>query len=116
MSKIFVCFIGSDGSGKSTLAENVFVNTRKKGIKVKKAYGRHKPIFMKFANSVGIRLFFKNNDMFSDYNKYLREKKIFYKKTSKLVHIYTYLLIIEYYFQVLLKIIIPYKLGHSIIS
>jgi thymidylate kinase len=133
--KIFVCFIGSDGSGKSTLADSIFQSIRnKKRIKVKKVYGRHQPVLMKAVNILGRRIFFRaknndndndrsdqnneknNNEMFLDYDEYLINKKLLYKKRSKLIYLYTNLLIIEYYFQILFNIIIPYKLGYSIIS
>jgi thymidylate kinase len=117
MSKIFVCFIGSDGSGKSTIVAKTFEMIRKRRkIKARKVYGGNSPVITKFAMIAGRRLFLKDSNMYSDYDKYLNSKKAFYRKASKFVHTYISLLIIEYYFKLLFKVIIPYKIGYSIIA
>lgn len=115
---IFVCFIGTDGSGKSTIVAKSFENIRRRGlVRVRKVYGGHLPVITKFIMILGRRIFLRGN-MYSDYDKYLDEKKSFYRKASKFVLLQPFicLLMIEYYFQILFKVTIPHKLGYSIIS
>jgi len=116
MSKIFICFIGIDGSGKSTLAKKIFEKIRLRHKKVRKTYGRHLPLLTKFLMMVGRRLFLKNMDMFHDSDKYLNEKKKLFAKTSKLASFYISLIIFEYYLEMIFKIMIPLKLGYSIVA
>lgn len=116
MSKIFVCFIGSDGSGKSTIVAKIFERIRKRKTKVRQVYGGHSPVITKLAMTWGRRLFLKDSNMYSNYDEYLNNKKAFYKKAPKFVQTYISLLIIEYYFKILFKVTIPCKLGYSIIS
>jgi len=114
-SKIFACFIGMDGSGKSTITTNVFHHIRKENVKVRKTYGQHQPLVTRFVMALGRFLFLSRNDMFSDYEKYLNNKKSILKKAPRLASMYISLIIIEYYFEMIFKIIIPYKLGYSIV-
>jgi len=116
MSKIFVCFVGIDGSGKSTLATNIFEKIRIRNKKTRKTYGRYQPIIGKVLMMAGRQLFLKNKDMFLNYDKYLDDKQNVFKKTSTLAWLYVSSIILEYYFEIIFKIIIPRKLGYSIIS
>ncbi|OLB91160.1 MAG: hypothetical protein AUH25_03285 [Thaumarchaeota archaeon 13_1_40CM_38_12] len=116
MAKIFVCFVGIDGSGKSTLATNIFEKIRIKNKKTKKTYGRYQPIIGKCLMAVGRKLFLRNTNMFLNYDKYLDDKRHIFKKTSALARLYISSIIVEYYFEMIFKIIIPRKLGYSIIS
>ena len=116
MPKIFVCLIGIDGSGKSTIATHVYENIRSTNVKVRKTYGRFQPLITRFMMKLGRWFFLKNNDMFSNYEKYLNDKKSIFKKFPTLANVYISLLIMEYYFEIIFKIIIPYKLGYSIVS
>ncbi len=116
-SNIFVCFIGIDGSGKSTLAKKIFEDYVKKNKKTKITYGRFTPIFSKFVMYIGKKIFMnKENDMYVDYEKYLKEKKSIIRKKPTLAKMYISLIITEYLLEVLFKIIIPRKFGYSIIS
>jgi thymidylate kinase len=116
--KFFICFVGTDGSGKSTLACDIYEKLlQDKKTKVRKIYGRHQPFLTRFVVALGRRLFIKEkNMMYSDYDRYLNHKRIIYRKAAKFVQLYISLLIIEYYAQMLFKIIMPYKLGYSIVS
>ncbi len=115
-SKKFICFIGIDGSGKSTLAKKILENYVKKNKKIKITYGRFTPIISKFVMSIGRKIFMeKKNDMYVDYEKYLRGKKLVMGKKTTLTKMYIFLIITEYILEVLFKIIIPRKLGYSII-
>ena len=116
MSKIFVCFIGSDGSGKSTLTTNIYHKLQRRHKKIRKTYGRYQPLLTKYLMAIGRKLFLKKNkDMFSDYDGYLKDKKSLFRKASIISHLYVSLIIIEYYCETMFKIIIPYKLGYSIV-
>jgi thymidylate kinase len=117
-SKFFICFVGTDGSGKSTLASNIYERLLlDKKTKVRKIYGRHQPLLTRFVVALGRRLFMNDrNMMYSDYDKYLNRKRIIYQKAAKFVQLYVSLLLIEYYAQMLFKVVMPYKLGYSIIS
>jgi len=115
-SNIFVCFIGIDGSGKTTLANKVF-ETYKDSSKLKITYGRFVPILTRVLMYIGRQFFLKNNpDMFSDYDKYFDDKKSTISKHKMLAQLFIRLVIFEYYLEILFKIIIPMKLGYSVIS
>lgn len=117
MSFFFICFIGTDGSGKSTLATTIFSRLKEaKKIRVKKTYGRHQYIVTRLAVIIGGRFFLKNKGMFSDYDKYLRDKRESYKKSSLAIKIYIFLLTLEYLAQVYFKISLPLKFRYSVIS
>ena len=116
MPVIFICFIGTDGSGKSTLAHTIFAGLKSKKIRVKKTYGRHQHMLSRLAIVLGRRLFLKNVDMFGNYDKYLRDKRGVYKKSSLAIRLYIFLLIIEYFTQVVFRITIPLKLGFSVVA
>lgn len=116
MSKIFICFIGIDGSGKSTLSQNIFVDMNMKNKKVRKTYGRYQPRIGKFLMSMGKKLFLDDVNMFRNYDEYLDSKKNLFKKTSRLAKLYINLILLEYYFEIMFKIILPMKFGYSIVS
>tara|TARA_B100000959_G_C14925223_1_gene601228 strand:+ start:214 stop:882 length:669 start_codon:yes stop_codon:yes gene_type:complete len=114
---IFISFIGIDGSGKSTLAKIVSENLLKKDKKIKITYGRFIPVFSRFVMFIGRKFFMKkNNDMYENYEQYQTNKKITMQKRTILTKIYFSLIVAEYLFEVFFKIIIPRKLGYSIIA
>lgn len=112
----FVCFSGTDGTGKSTLALKVFQELKKRRKRVKLVYGRHRPFVTTILYIVGKRIFLNKSNMFSNYEQYLDDKRTLHKKQSKLTKIYFSTILMEYYLQVLFKIILPYKFGYWIIS
>jgi dTMP kinase len=116
MPTILICFIGTDGSGKSTLAHNVFNSLMTKGLRAKKVYGRHQHMLSRLAILIGRKLYLTNTDMFGNYDDYLRDKRKVYKKSSLAIKLYIYLLVLEYFIQVLFRITIPLKFGYSIIA
>lgn len=117
MKGSIICFIGSDGSGKSTLVDYVFSTGRQKTKKIKKIYGRHRPVFIKYLMSIGRRFFLGQNEgIFSNYDRYLDKKKSFIKKNGILSKTYYRLVIIEYCIQLFFKVSIPYLFGYMIIS
>jgi thymidylate kinase len=116
LRSFFICFTGTDGSGKSTLADSVFRKLRSKKIKIKRTYGRHQYIISRLAVILGNRYFLKTKDMFADYEKYLKDKRESYGKSSTALRIYMRILKIEYLFQVLFKISLPLRAGYSVVS
>lgn len=116
-SKIFVCFIGIDGSGKSTLSQKISQRLSQEGIKIKNPWARYRPYLAKIMMTSGKKLFLdKNSNMHENYGSYLSDKRKVFKKMSSLSKIYFYTIKIEYFFEILFKIIIPFKFGTSIIA
>lgn len=117
MPKVFICFIGTDGSGKSTLTSNVFQKIREKDKRIKKIYGRYTPLLIKYVMAAGRRfLLDKNKNIPLDHDVRLDKKKSLFRKSRILSQLYISLIMIEYYFELIFKLIIPYKMGYSIIS
>ena len=59
-------------------------------------------------------LFLRGKDIFGDYQEYSRARKGLFRKRL-LSSIYEYLLRVDYFFQALLKIALPLKLGRNIV-
>lgn len=113
--KMFVCFTGIDGSGKTTLSKIVYNHYKKKYSKVRHTYGRFVPLLTFLIMKLGRTIFLKENN-FVDYEKQLIEKKRLFRKHSFLAKFYISMVVFEYFFEILFKIIIPKKLGYSIIA
>lgn len=111
-----ICFIGTDGSGKSTLTGIISKELAKNKVKVRSTYGRHKYFFSRLAILLGKRTLLKGHDPFLNYESYLNRKRNVYKKFSKMIKIYTFMLMLEYVIQVFFKIIIPMKLGYVVVA
>jgi thymidylate kinase len=115
MSKIFISFIGTDGSGKSTLASRIYSDLKKKNDKVKLVYGRHIPFISKYLILLVRRLYLFNESK-DGYEGYADRKRGLYNKSLLLSKAYGTFLIFEYYLQLLKKVVLPYRLGYSIVS
>lgn len=116
MKSIFVCFTGTDGSGKSTLADHTYEALVQRNMKVRKVYGRYQPLLTKYLMRIGKRIFLDKADRDLNYDNYLQDKRMLFRRLSLLIRIYIGLVILEYYMEVLFKLIIPYRLGYSIVS
>lgn len=114
--QILICFIGTDGSGKSTLSTTISESLKKRNIRVRKTYGRHKYFLSKLAILIGRKFFMKNSDLFLNYDKYLDDKRITYRKYSRLIDLFVFLLMLEYIVQLVFKVTIPLKLGYIVVS
>jgi thymidylate kinase len=115
--KKLISFIGIDGSGKSTLAKEVFEELRKSKCKTRLVYGRYQPLIVKYIMVVGRKLFLDNNkNTVMNYDMYLENKQHIFQKNAIITKLYIKLIIFEYYLQLLVRIILPYKLGYTIIS
>src|SRR5919112_1309140 len=117
MRNVFICIIGNDGSGKSTLSEKVFCKIRENDKKIKKTYGRYQPLLMRYIMYAGRKLFLSKDRKFgTDYDHRLKNKQYLFRKAPIISRVYTALIIVEYYLEIMFKIAIPYKLGYSIIA
>jgi len=115
MKKILIAFVGVDGSGKSTLSYNIYKKIQKES-KIIKKYGRFIPISTKIVIFLGRKIFLKNSaSMHKNYEKYIEEKRSIMKKHPTLSKLFISLILIEYFIQIFVKIIIPRKMGFSII-
>lgn len=109
-----VCFIGIDGSGKTSLAKSVVKDLKNNGIECNYCYGRYKPLISKPVVMIGKTLFLRNEDV-RKYNSYSATKRRLAKKYNVLMSVYYNMILIDYAFQIFVKIIVPRLLGKTII-
>lgn len=112
---LFICFTGIDGSGKTTLAKFLAQNLQQEGIKATYVYNRYTPILLRPVMLIGKLLFFRDKDFYRDYSEYSSTKKNASKKHPALARLYQYLLLYDYFFQIVFKIKLPLLLGKNII-
>lgn len=111
---IFICFVGIDGSGKTTLAKALVEMMREKGITSHYVYNRLRPFISRPVYLVGRALLFRGKDIFKDYSGYSHTKRRLFKNRF-LSLAYGYLLLFDYFFQVMLKVKLPLMLGKNIV-
>jgi len=109
-----ICFLGIDGSGKTTLANSFCAILEKNAIPSKFIYGRYIPIFSRPFVIIGKGFFLRSSDI-KKYSQYSNKKQDLAKQHSILIRFYTTIIILDYLIQVFLKIIIPRKMGKTII-
>ena len=109
-----ICFVGIDGSGKTTLAKELVKMMNKRGIQYKYVYGKHEPLILKPFMIIGRIVFLRGKDMFEDYRGYSSVKNRAIKHHSFLFTLYRYVLLFDYFLQLLLKIRVPLMLGKNI--
>ena len=110
-----ICFAGIDGSGKTTLAKELVKMMNERGVHYKYVYGRLEPFVLKPFISIGRRIFLRGKDMFEDYTKYSSVKNNAMKRHSFLFTVYRYILLFDYFLQLLFKIRVPLMLGKNIV-
>jgi len=111
---IFVCFTGIDGSGKSTLAKDLVDKLNGKGIRSQYVYNRFEPVLTKPAIILGKVIFFQGKGRAEDYHKYsVTRNKVF--KNTLLSVAYHYLTLFDYWWQIMIRVTTPLKLGKNII-
>lgn len=110
-----ICFVGIDGSGKTTLAKNLVKTMAHEGIQYKYVYGRLEPFILKPFIMIGRRIFLRGNDMFEDYKQYSSAKNHAIKHHSFLFTFYRYVLLLDYFLQMLFRVRLPFMLGKKIV-
>lgn len=109
-----ICFTGIDGSGKTTLAKFLVEELRRRGIRVRYIYGRYQPIISKPAVILGKLLLARGIDI-KEYKDYSNNKRLVAQKHPYSLVLYQNFLMLDYYIQLLIKIIIPIKFGIAIV-
>lgn len=110
-----ICFVGIDGSGKTTLAKDLVKKMAQEGIQYQYVYGRLEPFILKPFIMVGRKIFLRGNDMFEDYTQYSSTKNSVIKRHSFLFAFYRYVLLFDYFLQILFKVRLPFMLGKNIV-
>ena len=111
---LLICFIGIDGSGKTTLAKQISQELKNRGINAGYTYGRYTPILSKPFVLLGKRIFLKDKDI-KNTKEYADTKRGAAKKHSALAGIYQGILLADYTFQLIYRIILPRFLGKTIV-
>lgn len=111
----FICIIGLDGSGKSTLAKRLIEKLNGKNVNTKYVWGGYKLYLLWPIIELGKKVFLKDKDMFQDFTSYNEGVK---KSGSNptISFLYQNLTLIEYYFQMLIKIKLPLIMGKTVVS
>ena len=109
-----ICFIGIDGSGKTTLAKLFCEKLKKHNIPCRFTYGRYFPLFSRPFVFFGKTLFLGTDDI-KKYSQYSFKKQEVAKRYNITIKIYTAVVVFDYLIQVLFKIILPKKMGKTII-
>lgn len=115
MKDNFICILGIDGSGKSTLAIRLVNRLNQEKVRYRYIWGGCKHYITFPFIFVGKKILMKNTNQFDNYSGY--HEQIQKKVSSSIVsRVYHYLILLDYYFQILFKIRIPLFFGRSIIT
>lgn len=112
---LFICFTGIDGSGKTTLAESVTRFLKERDLPAEYVYARFQLIITKPLMMLGNKLFLRKYKINRDYTNYSLKKKNLSKNHKIISNIYVYALIIDYLFQIIIKIRLPLLLGKVVV-
>lgn len=110
-----ICFTGVDGSGKTTLAKELVKIMNEKGVQYKYVYGRLEPFILKPFIMTGRKIFLRGTNMFEDYGRYSSTKNNAIKRHSFLFTVYRYILLFDYFLQLLFRVRLPFMLGKNIV-
>jgi len=106
MKHKFICITGIDGSGKTTQAKALVESLNREGIKCKYAYNRYTPILWRPFMILAQKIFLRKKNIFRDYKGHSRAKRGIFKN-KLLSTLYQYIILGDYFFQVLFKVKIP---------
>jgi len=107
--------VGIDGAGKTTLARNLAAFFQKEGVRVQYRYCQYFAkllLPLKLAAKYSIM---RKTDEFSDYEHYNKIKKNTSSRFKPLSRLYAAVWLVDYIFQVFLKISIPVKFNKKLI-
>jgi dTMP kinase len=111
----FICFSGIDGSGKTSQALALFDTISKTNNKCKYIWIGWDPIILKpVIKCVKNVLFRKKNIKENEYIKYTALKREIFRSPCR-QRLYLAYVLIDYFFQVIIKIKIPLALGYLVI-
>jgi len=109
-----ICFTGIDGSGKSTLAKTLVAELEQCGIESQYLYNRIEPLLTRPFVLLGKVLFFGGHGQKEDYRRYATTRaKVFGNRYLAIV--YQFLILADYWWQMLLRMIKPLRLGKTIV-
>jgi thymidylate kinase len=111
-----ICFTGIDGAGKTTLAKHLVNTLRLPNGRFKYVYGRFLPKLVKPFWSIGRYLFLNSrNTTTTGYIEYSDTKKRVLGANKILGKFHEYILMFDYWTQMLIKVELPLLFGKSII-
>lgn len=114
-NNFLICFTGMDGSGKTTHAKTLAKVMEEHGIKNKYVWNRFEPsIVLRPFMAIASVLFLQGRDVFGNYIEYSNSKKRLFRNRF-LSAMYQYIVLVDYYLQILLRIKIPLIFGKNII-
>jgi thymidylate kinase len=114
-NNFLICFTGMDGSGKTTHAKTLAKVMEEHGIKNKYVWNRFEPsIVLRPFMAIASVLFLHGRDVFGNYIEYSNSKKRLFRNHF-LSAMYQYIVLVDYYLQILLRIKIPLIFGKTII-
>ena len=112
MNNFLICFTGIDGSGKTTQAKALAATLSENGVNSKYVWNMFQPFITKPFIVIARALLFRGKT--EHYREYSNAKgKIF--KNSLVATVYKFLLLFDYFLQMLLDVKIPLMLGKCVV-
>lgn len=111
---VLICFTGLDGSGKSTLAKALVVALNQRGIESRHVYSRFEPLLSRPLLVLGRLLLLRKGEQNGDYRQVCAARQKVLSKPGLAV-IYQFLTLFDYWWQMLVRVVIPLKLGKTIV-
>ena len=110
-----VCFVGMDGTGKTTQTKRLVSALNARGINSKYVWNTYQPFLLKPFIALGQALFLRKKDAFKDYSGYSQSKHGIFKNRF-LSWSYQHLLLLDYWLQSVVSIMVPLILGKTVVS
>lgn len=114
MRKI-ISFIGIDGCGKSTISKALQLKLKNRNIDTILVWATLRPIILKPFIIIAKFFFVRKFDKFTDFDKHIKEKNKGMSKFNWAKYIYLFVMIIDYYPQIIFKVYIPFLFGKTVI-
>lgn len=110
-----ISIMGVDGSGKSTLARELAKDLEAEGEKVVVVWGALRPVLMRPFIKLAKFLLVRKHDKYVDYEKHIEAKRTGMKKLSWTNTFSFWMVLIDYWPQVIYKVFIPRLAGRHVI-